>query len=62
MIDRLIISADTTGQYESMLVDKRLSKTAKDQVRFQHQKKYKWIDGLTIRTFQKRVRFFERNT
>ena len=26
MIDRLIISADTTGQYERMLVDKSLSK------------------------------------
>ncbi len=51
MIDRLIISADTGGQYESMLVDKRLTKAAKDQVRFQHQKKYKWIDGLTVRTF-----------
>jgi len=51
MIDRLIISADTTGQYESMLFDKRMSKTDKDKERFNNQKKYKWIDGLTVRTF-----------
>jgi hypothetical protein len=47
MIDRLIISADTTGQYESMLFDKRMSKADKDKERFSNQKKYKWIDGLT---------------
>lgn len=51
MIDRLIISADTTGQYESMLFDKRMSKADKDKERFNNQKKYKWIDGLTVRTF-----------
>src|ERR1039457_1138730 len=39
MIDRLIISADTTGQYESMLVDKRLDKADKDRERFNQQKK-----------------------
>lgn len=51
MIDRLIISADQTGEYEKLLFDKRLSKADKDKERFQHQKKYKWIDGLTVRTF-----------
>ncbi|MFT3979540.1 MAG: ATP-dependent helicase [Ferruginibacter sp.] len=51
MIDRLIISADNTGEYEKLLFDKRLSKTDKDKERFQQQKKYKWIDGLTVRTF-----------
>jgi len=51
MIDRLIISADTTGQYESMLFDKRKSKVDKDKERFTNQKKYKWIEGLTVRTF-----------
>ncbi len=51
MIDRLIISADTTGQYETMLFDKQLSKADKDKERIYNQKKYKWIDGLTIRTF-----------
>lgn len=51
MIDRLIISADNTGEYEKLLFDKRLSKADKDKERFQQQKKYKWIDGLTVRTF-----------
>jgi len=51
MIDRLIISADQTKQYESMLSDKRLSKSEKDRQRLLNQKKYKWIDGLTVRTF-----------
>ena len=51
MIDRLIISADETGQYESMLFNKRMSQADKDKERFSNQKKYKWIDGLTVRTF-----------
>ena len=51
MIDRLIISADTTGQYETMMFDKRMSKADKDKERIYNQKKYKWIDGLTVRTF-----------
>ncbi len=51
MIDRLIISADTTGEYKRKIYDKRLSKIEKDAERFSYQKKYKWIDGLTVRTF-----------
>ena len=51
MIDRLIISADTSGQYEKRLFDKRVTKQEKDNERFHQQKKYKWIDGLTIKTF-----------
>src|SRR5258705_11893042 len=51
MIDRLIIAADTTGKYESMLVDKSMTKAEKDKERFDQKNKYKWIDGLTVRTF-----------
>ncbi|MDR0206106.1 MAG: UvrD-helicase domain-containing protein [Bacteroidales bacterium] len=51
MIDRLIISADKSGEYEKLLQNKQLSKGEKDKERFIQQKKYKWIDGLTIRTF-----------
>lgn len=51
MIDRLIISADTTGQYETLMSNKHLSKADKDKERYSQQKKYKWIDGLTVRTF-----------
>jgi DNA helicase IV len=51
MIDRLIISADTSGQYENMLLEKSIGKAVIDKERFDRQKKYKWIDGLTVRTF-----------
>lgn len=51
MIDRLIISADSTGDYEKMLVDKRISIIEKERERALQQKKYKWIDGLTVKTF-----------
>lgn len=51
MIDRLILSADQTGEYGKTLFDKRLSKADKDKERFYQAKKYKWIDSLTIRTF-----------
>lgn len=51
MIDRLIISADNTGYYEKLLFDKRISKVEKDRERYLQQKKYKWIDGLTVKTF-----------
>lgn len=51
MIDRLIISADNTGIYQNILTDKFKSKTDKDKERYNYQKKTKWIDSLTIRTF-----------
>jgi len=44
MLDRLIVSADKTKDYESMLVDKRLSKAEKDKQRFINQKN---TNGLT---------------
>lgn len=51
MIDRLIISADTSGQYERILSDKRVSKLQRDEERIRNQRKYKWMNGLTVRTF-----------
>ncbi|MBE0638791.1 MAG: ATP-dependent helicase [Bacteroidales bacterium] len=51
MIDRLIISADNTDEYENILADKNISRPGKDAQRFEHQKKHKWIHNLTIRTF-----------
>lgn len=51
MIDRLIISASQTGEYQKILFDKQLSKADKDKERFSQAKKYKWIDSLTVRTF-----------
>lgn len=51
MIDRLIISADASGEYEKQLFDKRKKAVDKDKERYFQQKKYKWIDGLTVKTF-----------
>jgi superfamily I DNA/RNA helicase len=51
MIDRLIISADTTKQYEKILFNKHLTAKEKDTARYLQQKKHRWIDNLTIRTF-----------
>lgn len=51
MIDRLIVSADNTGYYEKILFDKFKSKAEKDKGRANYQRKFKWIDSLTIKTF-----------
>ncbi|MCL9807172.1 ATP-dependent helicase [Flavobacterium amniphilum] len=51
MIDRLIISADESGEYEKQLFDKRKSFVEKEKERNLQQKKYTWIDGLTVKTF-----------
>jgi DNA helicase-4 len=51
MIDRLIISADTTKMYERIIFDKKLSKKDKDAERRVWQRKFKWIEALTVKTF-----------
>ena len=51
MIDRLLITADQTGSYEKILQSKSISKVKKDEERVKYTAKFKWIDGLTIRTF-----------
>jgi DNA helicase-4 len=51
MIDRLIISADKSGEYEKVLFDKNTSPVKKDELRFTNIKKYTWINKLTVRTF-----------
>jgi DNA helicase-4 len=51
MIDRLIISADESGEYEKQLFDKFKSVADKEHERYTQQKKYTWIDGLTVKTF-----------
>jgi DNA helicase-4 len=51
MVDRLIISADSSNQYEKILSNKDTGKAEKDNERRKYQKKIKWIDNLTIRTF-----------
>lgn len=51
MLDRLILVADKTGVYGGVLHDKRKSKAEKDAARRDYIRKYKWIEGLTVRTF-----------
>lgn len=51
MIDRLIISADSSGSYEKIMTDKTISIKEKERERLVNQQKFKWINGLTIRTF-----------
>ena len=50
MIDRLIIAADKSGEYQKALSDKKISLPAKDIIRQEYRNKYKWISGLTIRS------------
>jgi len=51
MIDRLIISADISNKYEKIISDKHIRNEEKEKERYINQKKYKWIDNLTLRTF-----------
>lgn len=51
MIDRLILTADNNGEYEKVLNSKRYTKEYKDRARFDYQRQYRWIEGLTVRTF-----------
>lgn len=51
MIDRLILSADASGQYEQIFSSKNISLADKNQIRLRYQQKFKWIEGLTVRTF-----------
>ena len=51
MLDRLILVADRTGEYEAVIHDKKKSKAQKEAARHTFIQKYKWIQGLTIRTF-----------
>lgn len=51
MIDRLIMVADYNNEYEAIISDKHKGKSEKDTARFTYLRKYKWINGLTLKTF-----------
>lgn len=51
MIDRLIMTADQSGEYEKILFDKRVPLKEKDKARLEWKNKFKWISGLTLKTF-----------
>ena len=51
MIDRLIISAEKTGEYLEMITDKNKGATQKSSERYRFKKKHKWINALPVKTF-----------
>ncbi|MEP6646999.1 MAG: UvrD-helicase domain-containing protein [Saprospiraceae bacterium] len=51
MVDRLIMSADNSGAYERILFDKKVSAPQTELARQEWRNKYKWINGLTLKTF-----------
>jgi DNA helicase IV len=51
MLDRLIIAADKDGEYAAVLQDKKKSAADKNNARRVFTRKFKWIEGLTVRTF-----------
>ncbi len=51
MIDRLIIGADSSGEFQSYIESKDISANDIRIRRLQEKRKHKWINQLTIRTF-----------
>lgn len=51
MIDRLIVSADSSNEYEKIIFNDKINKATKDQYRFSFVQKYDWINHLTVKTF-----------
>lgn len=51
MTDRLLLVADKSGAYQAILHDKKRKISEKDALRRDYVRRYKWIEGLTIRTF-----------
>ena len=51
MLDRLILTADDSGEYADILADPFKPAREKDAERYLHSKRYRWIDNLTLRTF-----------
>src|SRR5690606_3115919 len=51
MVDRLIISADTTKTYDGLLTNKKLTKKDIDYKRQEYSKNISLINSLTLKTF-----------
>ncbi|MDX2133742.1 MAG: UvrD-helicase domain-containing protein [Saprospiraceae bacterium] len=51
MVDRLILSADKSGEYEAVLQNKKTTAQAQEDARRTFRSRYRWIDALTVRTF-----------
>ncbi len=51
MLNRPILTADTQGKYADILHDKKKSQSQKEDARRTFTRQFKWIEGLTVRTF-----------
>lgn len=51
MIDRLIVSSDTTDSYENFIQDKSIPATQKETERRNRIQEQHWLNNLTIKTF-----------
>lgn len=51
MLDRLIASADSSGEFERKISSKDIKAQEKEELRSAYRKKYRWVDGLTVKTF-----------
>jgi len=51
MMDRLILAADTTGRYKTILTSKQISRQERNKERRRHIKKYPWLSNITVKTF-----------
>jgi len=51
MIDRLIFTADTTGIYKKIIMNKKISYKDKEKARYEYMAKYPWIRNITVKTF-----------
>lgn len=51
MIDRLIFTADTTGKYQKIIMNKKISYKDKEKERYEYMAKYPWIRNITVKTF-----------
>ncbi len=51
MVDRLILHVDDTGEYKTLLEDKKLTQQQRDAARKNYKQRYAWINALRVSTF-----------
>ena len=51
MMDRLILMADTDGNYQRIISNKKLNRKQRNNKRREYIKKYPWLNSITVKTF-----------
>lgn len=51
MVDRLVVFADQSEEYEKLLADKRTSAISKNEARWAYKQRYAWTSNLTVANF-----------